>query len=537
MKRFLVLMMTLVLFAVFAACGKQPMNDNNTTKAVTTEVDDETPKVDSESVSAIYAAFLGQFPAFSTEMYGSLYVEDINGDSYPEIVARPTVLVDGELLTGAAQFMLTYTDKGGLSVVYPEAHSSMGVNFRVSKDNCLYYTDDGHNGGTFPYHSGYVYSVDDTGFFLEGQVFGDDWPEDTDYTDMDLICELDEKYDQIFADKIRAITGSRVFTDCSEMDLPEDVDGYLNDALNIDFSAARQNYTNAQNSLRKAIADAVGEEPKSVYVSDYDRDGTYEAFAVVTSEESEDGFAPGAIWFVDAQGKAQQLEANTYAVEVPEDSYNAPETGILSWTYHDYFQAPVYATSASPTSLWMVQSGSPKKVEMLSETALDVVYETGSVYLLPESRISMLNAFDAVFSDVQVNEETGERYGVGHTWKPYFFYDTPEGIKEYGGVEMQQSDIEKIIGGKEVIALAQKDDRKIESIYYRENGVISFSISEQSEGETHYYCFNTFLAENRLRLLNCELSWGDAESDEFLLEGFYNAAAIPQIATYPKEAL
>ena len=154
MKRILAVLMTLVLLASFAACGKQVAN-NDTITSTTTEPENGVTQVDSEKASAAYAAFLGQFPAFSTEMYGSLYAEDINGDGYPEIIARPGVYVEEGVWGGAAQFMLTYTDKGGLSVIYPEAHSSMGVNFRVSGDNCLYYTDDGHNFGTYSYHSGY----------------------------------------------------------------------------------------------------------------------------------------------------------------------------------------------------------------------------------------------------------------------------------------------------------------------------------------------------------------------------------------------
>ena len=250
MKRILAVLMTLVLLTSFAACGKQAVSDDTTT-SMAAESETSATQADTEKASAVYAAFLGQFPAISSELSGSLYVADINADGYPEIIARPAVMEYGELYDGAMQFMATYTDKGGLSVIYPVAHSSMGVHFRVSEDNCLYYTDDGHNMSTSYYHSGFAYSVSDIGFNLLGCAFGDDWPEDTNYEDYELVGELDKKYDLIFADKIQAITGGKEFTDCAEVDLPDDTDAYLNDALGIDIAAARQNYADAQASNRR----------------------------------------------------------------------------------------------------------------------------------------------------------------------------------------------------------------------------------------------------------------------------------------------
>ena len=526
MKRSLAIMMTLVILASFAACGKQVANNDTTTSTVTEEETDA-PQVDAEKASAVYAAFLGQFPAISSEMYGSLYVTDLNADGYSEIIARPAVLQDGELYDGAMQFMATYTDKGGLSVIYPNAHSSMGVTFRVSEDNCLYYTDDGHNVGTSYYHSGFVYSVNETGFSLMGQAFGDDWPEDLDYEDYELIGETDKKYDQIFADKIQAITGKRDFIDCTEVDLPDDVDAYLNDALGIDIAAARKNYTDAQESFRQAVASAAGKEPHSVYVSDYDRDGVYEAFVFVADQELDSGLAVGSVWFVNAQGDAQRIQTDVVALD---------ELGILSCTYHDYFQAPLVGGSSSPTSLWEVKNGTCSKVGLfdMAQTELEIVTQSGSGYLPLDTLISTLSAFDMSFSDEQILKETGEPFGVGHTHKPYFFRDTPEGIKEYGGLELQKSDIETIDGGKEIVDLAQKDGKTIESIYYRENGVVSFSVSERSEGETDYYCFNALYAEGKLQLLHAEEMYPtDGAEDEYLTEGFYVAAASPENATYP----
>ena len=523
MKRLLAVMMTVVLLAGLAACGQPALTDN--TKSPQPETEAQTDA--SQKASAVYAAFLGQYPAISSEMSGSLYVADINADGYPEIIARPAVLDDGELYDGAMQFMATYTEQGGLSVIYPDAHSSMGVTFRVSEDNCLYYTDDGHNVGTASYHSGFVYSVDDMGFHLMGQAFGDDWPEDADLNDYASAGELDAEYDRIFADKIRSIVGERAFVDCTEVELPDDADAYLNEALDIDIAAARQSYADAEKDLGQAVANAAEKEPQSVFVSDYDRDGTYEAFAFVAETEADDEPVIGSAWFVNAQGEARQIQTDVTQTDA---------MGVLSCTYHDYFQAPLVGGSSVPTSLWQVQNGVCGKVELFdfSETELEIVTRSGSGYLPADTLISTLSAFDMSFSDEQALEETGEPFGVGHTHKPYFFRDTPEGIREYGGIEIRPSDIERLSGGKEILRLAQKDGRILESIYYRENGVISFSVSEQSEGETNYYCFNALYAQDALQLLHAEYLYRTDAEEDYLTEGFYAAAASPEHATFPK---
>ena len=240
------------------------------------------------------------------------------------------------------------------------------------------------------------------------------------------------------------------------------------------------------------------------------------------------GLAVGSVWFVNAQGEAQQIQTNVAAFD---------ELGIMSCTYHDYFQAPLVGGSSSPTSLWEVQNGVCSKVGLfdMAQTELEIVTQSGSGFLPPDTLISTLSAFDMSFPDEDYAvDESGAQHGIGHTHKLYFFRDTPDGIKEYGGIEIQKSDIEKIPGGKEIIDLAQKGGRIIDNIFCRENGIVSFSISERSEGETDFYCFNALYAEGKLHLLNAECMYPtDATEDDYLTEGFYVAAASPEDATYP----
>lgn len=530
MKRMTVLLTAFAVVFVIAACGRQTADAPTEAPAVpVTEPETGAQPAQPEGAAAVYAAFLGQYEGFS-EMEGSLYVQDVNGDGYPEIFARPAMRdADGELYDGAAQFMATYTDQGGLSVIYPNAHSSMGVHFRASADNCLYYTDDGHNVGTSAHHVGFVYRVDSTGFSLMGQAFGEEWelPEDADLNDMELVKELDEKYDALFSEKIRAITGDKTFTDCAA-EMPEDPDAVLNEALQIDLAAARQSYTDARAQLKEAVTRIAGKEPQNVFVSDYDRDGAYEAFAFFAEEEVSDALSAGAVWFVNAQGEASPVQTNVVSTD---------ELGVLSCTYHDYFQAPLYGGSSVPTSVWEVRDGACSKVELfdMGQAELEIVSPAYNEFLLPDTLISAQSAFDMSFTDEQINEETGEPFGVGHTHKPYFFRDTPDGIREYGGTAVQQSELETIPGGKELIALAQKDGKTIDSIYYRENGVVSISMRRQEAGETAYSYCNALYADGSLLPLDAEYLTPVAAGDEdrCVMDGFYHAAASPDNATYP----
>ncbi len=513
-KSIFCLILAVLLVVSFAACGKGGRQAETASTAAAEQTADA-PKADFEKASAAYAAFLGQYDAIETA-----YVADLNGDGYPE-------LIGGKAEGLMQQFSLTYTDKAGLCVQYPEAYSGLGVQFFVSEDS-FYYRDDGHTNGTANYHSAFVYIVDETGFALAGSAFGDPWPEDVEYTD-DVIAEMDEKYDKIFDSKLEQYTAGKPFQDFWEMEMPKDMDAYLNEALQIDLAAARQAYANAQKAQTQAVLDASGEAPASVFTADYDRDGVYEAFAFIAQETVVDDLAQGTVWFVSAGGSARQIA---------EDVIEIDEMGRMACAYHDYFQAPFMGGSSSPTSVWEVQGSDCRQVSLfdLDAVGLELAKQATSGYMIPDTIVSAFDAFDAVYLDDMKDEETGEPMGVGHTHKPYFFRDTPDGIKEYGGIEVQPAEIEKISGGKELLALAQQDGRKLESIYYRENGIVNFSMSARNdEGDgTNRYCFNALLADGRLTLL---AAWDDIpcqKDEEFLMNGCYTAAVSPDDATYPE---
>ena len=512
MKRITAVFAALLMLTAFAACGQQKneTKNQNPNPTPTTKTETLTPQADWKKASPVYAAFLAQFDGFE-----SACAADLNGDGYPEVIAT----TNDYLL-----FALTYTEKGGLSVLYPKYISPVGIHLFVSEDNGFYYRVDGHTTGTAHEHAAYLYSVDETGFVLENHFFGDNWPDGVDYSSNDAIEEMDEKYDRLFDEKLQKALGDKTYQALSERTQSEDIDAYLNEALHIDLAAARTEYASAKQSLSQAVTDAAGKKPNNVFVSDYDRSGTYEAFAFVKDDKQEfDGFVTGSLWFVNAQGKADR---------VMENADGERDAQILSCTYHDYYQMPLFAGSSAPAAVWEVKGDECRQLDLfdIGETDLEVVEPVGDIWLLPDTLISTQSVFDMEVSA----EETDEMMGTGHTHKPYFFRDTPEGVKEYGGIEVKETDLEAFSGGKELLDWIRKDGKTIRSIFYRENGVVSISFYEQADGVIHNSFLNVVLTENRLEWLSTGLFHSFYYDEECCGEGTYSAAAAPDFATYPK---
>lgn len=509
MKKVIVLFLGLCIVLSLTSCTKkQGALVVNTVQTTAVSATDQ--KEMDDNVAAVYAAFLAQYDG-----YEFAYAADINADGYPEVIAKPENL--------AQQFVLTYTEKGGLSVLQPNAYSSMGVHFYVSNENCLYYTDDGHTTGTASYHAGYVYAVQDMGFSLVGKAYGDEWTE-TISSDAD-IERLDEKYDRIFENKIQEITGDKDFVDCAEFKAPEDTETYLNDALGVNLARVRAAYSKAEEACIAAVEKAGGQAPDMVYVSDYDRDGAYESFAVVLTDTNTDYVRSAEIWFVNVQGIAEQLTTSD------DSSYIADQAEILSCTYHDYFQIPVFAASAAPSLIWTVQQGRCEIVEISSENSMEILQKSDSVYF-PDLLISTHNTYDMLYMP---GEDPAETFGTGHTHKPYFFHDTPGGLREYGGIKVSEQEIASFAGGEDLLKLAQQDGKTIESIYYRENGIFNFSMTVKDEYDnTEYSSFNALLKDNAIELLNANALVSESDFDADILAGFYLPAVSPKTADYPK---
>lgn len=157
------------------------------------------------------------------ELVNEAYVTDINGDNIPEVFCRTEGVWE--------EFMMTYTEKSGLSVVKAERHSSVHPEIYISEDNLVYSYDEGHNGGTAFYRSAYIYEINETGF-AEIKVLEGDEPESIDYTDYDEVFRVSDEYEALLREDIRKVTGDSAFKVFSEVSVKENVPDYLIEKLN-----------------------------------------------------------------------------------------------------------------------------------------------------------------------------------------------------------------------------------------------------------------------------------------------------------------
>jgi len=199
-----------------------------TTVKVTEEVTEaeETTYVASEEIIAeamsAYEKELSKYDSFT-----DAYVTDINGDEIPEVFCRTAGIWE--------EFMMTYTEKGGLSVVLAERHSSMHPEIYISEDNMVYTVDEGHNLGTAFYRSAHIYEINENGFIEKEEIRGKEAPEGLDFTDHGEVFRLSDEYRTIFENDIIKATEERKFIRFSEQAESDDPVEYLKENLSINL--------------------------------------------------------------------------------------------------------------------------------------------------------------------------------------------------------------------------------------------------------------------------------------------------------------
>lgn len=307
---------------------------------------------------------------------------------------------------------------------------------------------------------------------------------------------------------------------------------------------------------------AIGSDEYMVadYYTDYNYDGNFEMFAVVTpleevitlhkgtyaNKEEALLFKFGQLWFVNQDG-ARNISLTdsrdaTYA-------YWGVFDFLLSIGEDKFFPC----VKAGHFVERLLKNDEPlKNVEFYSDEELytDIVYLWG-VTPSGEPYQAELSGYgcDILLNDdneIELFCSTLDFYYDGHfmgrTWKPYYFYWDGTSFKEYGGTPISIDSLYSINGSKKL--LEQVDtalkkivkDVQIGEIYYRENGVININY-RCKENDSHYddYDFDYVNYNVTLRYEDKKLKIVSGESDLFR-EGMYLPALLPQIAIYPDAA-
>lgn len=244
------------------------------------------------------------------------------------------------------------------------------------------------------------------------------------------------------------------------------------------------------------------------YYDDYDGDGDCEMFALIgelvdTGEVYNEENICGKVWFVDQNGitevESEEIEywSNPRAFAVDNKTFVAFEK---------------YYTTGSLTYLWGVRDKKPYQPNISGKGNGLCINEYNEIEITDSN-------YDSVF-DKSLN------FTMGHTWKKYYFYFDGNSFREYGGMSIKVKDILRIPGVDSVVEDIYNNSYVIDSIYYRNNGMININISKESDSEIFY---------NNITLRCDEENWEFVRSEfgDNYGEGIYLKELIPSAATYP----
>ena len=245
------------------------------------------------------------------------------------------------------------------------------------------------------------------------------------------------------------------------------------------------------------------------HYGDYDGDGSCEMFALVGEKTTEIMYnvkdLKGKIWYINEDG-AMEVESKGMAY------WTSPKIFTVGGNVFIAFEK-AYVTG-SQTFIWGVRAGKPYQPNI-----------SGKIHGLVS--VNEYDEMEVTHSTYDASHYKGMDGGIGHTWKKYFFYFNGSTFKEYGGIEITVDYILRIPRGKKVIDEVYKHSYDIDSIYYRDNGIININISKNEKGNIDYY---------NVTLRNIDGKWDIVSPNEYGEDygsGYYLKALIPSVATYP----
>jgi serine/threonine protein kinase len=414
----------------------------------------------------IYATKLAEYDI------ASAYVEDINNDKIPEVF-----FCDYDL---GEQKVMTYTSKAGLCIQNLTSPSGdiTEMYYKNGEEDIVGYMDYINNDETGEEELYAVeYEIDSYGCKRSYTYYGEREPETVSFY--------------------------------SSVSVDENVVQYLNRELDITLERNIEKYEKQQEKLYDLIDKKYEDEIIDFQCYDFDCNGTYEAFAAVAAYDSM-GSCDGVVVFVSNDGKVVELYNGEF--EIPD---------IMRGEYQSYYHMTSVMDMATSEEyefhryIWRVDGDSVVETEGISNSeiySMDLIpYDLN----LEETLIgySMKYDFCSVDTDMDVFTE-----------KDYYFYETDEGIKEYGGRFITEQQFEEGYGDAntfdDTMQLIDSYGMTINNIIYRENGVVNINLYRNEDGVIYYYYLT----------LHCGEIY---ETDLELCQGNYVVASVPEIATYP----
>ena len=264
--------------------------------------------------------------------------------------------------------------------------------------------------------------------------------------------------------------------------------------------------------LREQLVKTIGSDSNiaDFCVSDYDRDGTFEAFALVGKPDEYDVFF-GSLYFVT------ENSAETVISESPFYAYSE-QNHMLRFDECDFYLVGEYYTTADLSYVFGVRNGNYYEHEFSRKgTSLRQEEPGGDMTII-------LSEYDAAY------DKSTDMY-MGHTWKPYYLY-WDGGFREYGGIEISVDDLLKCSGAQKYVDMITNNGFRIDSIYYRANGIININYSSGDSSLTQYDNMTLIRNGSSVTVKQISSQGGDVPA-AYSYGGIYNSALYSDIATYP----
>lgn len=418
-----------------------------------------------DEAKAAYAAKLAEI--HSTSPITSALITDLDLNGIPEIIT-----VQGEMADTVT--LLSYGRTSGLALYEQRLHSSTPADIMISDSTeYIYFSDSGHNLSTAWIHEAVCFKATDDGLLHAGNVTGDSW-DDVDNelinSDTDLYQQTDSRYDAVYQSAIEDIVGNGSYTNFYDICISENTVEYLNTELSIDIISKVDEYNAFCDNAKRIASEKAGAQPVKFFAGDFDRNGSYEAFALCGAEVSNQSD------YTVTRGSLVFVNSNNEAYTICSDDFGS-DFGMYTLAYHDYLVTAVQPERFFEYSLYTVDN----------LNANEIIFPEGREIsdfsaMSPNGYSNTLVVTEKIYNTYTVLP--GDTDGSVASFQNYFFFDTADGLKEYAAIEITEQQFRNVGGGRYLDILIGSE-YTINNILYRDNGTFVVNYYQVSGNDSY----------------------------------------------------
>ena len=275
---------------------------------------------------------------------------------------------------------------------------------------------------------------------------------------------------------------------------------------------AVESVTESSSTLRNRLKSTTSETIYDFCYDDFDGDGIYEAFAATSAKSGnnidlDEYNAKINVWFIN-NNSAKKIKSSFFGVILQANGSNYKFIEKYQYNKSKFVVVNQWAQTGRPSLFWYVKNSQCVYDSKASGTLWGFHYNNDFGW------------FEGSHSTFDLGTD-----GTGHTYKLYYYY-FDDGLKEYGGISISESQLTKIANGSAIISEVKKHGT-IRKIIARANGIININYRY----DDHNYNLSLLYRNNKLSYFRIydDVNAFDAAVDE----GVYQTACIPDLAIYP----